>query len=393
MGIIRITRVSKPLVIAAVILLFIGSSLGAILMLSIFGFPLTIPLDIVKYHRVLQIDGFLTLLIMGIGYMLIPRFRNINNPKPSQVYASFILLIASIALSLLEQDRLADITMLIAIAIFATYVFKIIRIKPKLLPMTDYYIVLAVISLIAINVFKLYNASVSLQYIQSWLLFPLFMILAVEYKTLPSFIGYVNPRANYTRLSLLLATISMVMGFVSIILDELAIIFSIMLLAMVITFDKAAYVTHGFDYSSIVSRLRGEELIRYRFTLLHIRLAYLFLYSSLILSIAYHILNSFALYDLSIHLFAIGFIGLTIKLYFPMMLPPIIGRTITFTRFNLLPLTLILLAIAFRIVGFIALEYNLKSDLMMIIAASGWLIIIALFLYARMIHKAMASSL
>jgi hypothetical protein len=31
-----------------------------------------------ELHKMLQMDGVLTLLIMGIGYMIVPRFRNIQ---------------------------------------------------------------------------------------------------------------------------------------------------------------------------------------------------------------------------------------------------------------------------------------------------------------------------
>ncbi|RMF32127.1 MAG: hypothetical protein D6752_00835, partial [Candidatus Nitrosothermus koennekii] len=103
--------------------------------------------------------------------------------------------------------------------------------------------------------------------------------------------------------------------------------------------------------------------------------------------ILYHLTNSFALYDLSIHLMTIGFMGLTIKLYLPMMLPPIIGRVIKFQRFNLIPLYLLLIALGLRIIGMFLLTSN--NELLLIIGTSGWLIIIALFLYARMIHKSM----
>jgi len=51
----------------------------------------------------LQMDGFLTLLIMGIGYMIVPRFRNIQLASVKLAYASFILIIASLALQSIQQ--------------------------------------------------------------------------------------------------------------------------------------------------------------------------------------------------------------------------------------------------------------------------------------------------
>ena len=51
-----------------------------------------------ELHKMLQMDGFLTLLIMGIGYMIVPRFRNIQLASVKLAYASFILIIVSLAL-------------------------------------------------------------------------------------------------------------------------------------------------------------------------------------------------------------------------------------------------------------------------------------------------------
>jgi hypothetical protein len=61
------------------------------------------------------------------------------------------------------------------------------------------------------------------------------------------------------------------------------------------------------------------------------------------------------LYDLAIHTIAIGFIGITISLYLPMMLPPIIGKTVLFTSLNKIPLVLIVLSLGLRAFGDIIL--------------------------------------
>lgn len=390
----RVSSVSKPFIIISIILLFIGSSLGALLMMNLFGFNLRLGFDIMMLHKIIQIDGFLTFIIMGIGYMLIPRFRNIDTPSKYYIYSTLSLMLCSLSLSLISLIFMIDIIysrlfMLFAVTIFGYYMFKIIRIRPKLLPIADYFVILSIISLLSTNLMRLFNQSSTLQHIEMSLAFPLFMIFAVEYKTLPSFIGYINPNILYTKISLISAFLSIAMGLTSLYLYELAIPFSITLLITVIAFDKAVYATHGFNYKIIMDRLNGldEELTRYRFILLYIRLSYIFLYSSLLVSILYYIYHHFALYDLSIHLLTIGFIGITIKLYLPMMLPPIIGRSIKFVRFNMIPLYLILTSLALRIVGVFMLET--KDNLLLIIGASGWLLVIALLLYLRMVHKSM----
>jgi hypothetical protein len=77
---INYSTASKPFIITAVILLFIGTSIGSIWMMSILGTNLpqwfhgTFQLD----KNLIRMDGFLTLLMMGIGYIIVPRFRNIQ---------------------------------------------------------------------------------------------------------------------------------------------------------------------------------------------------------------------------------------------------------------------------------------------------------------------------
>ncbi len=380
---IKVTRVSKPLLISSIILLVIGSSLGSLSMMMLTGI-IIIEYDIIGLHKTIQLEWFLTLLIMGIGYMLIPRFRNLPDPSPYKVYIPFMLLLTSIIFYLTNLEVIYNISMLASVSIFSTYVISTCRIKPKLLREADYYIILGIVVLLTINIIRPFITQ-SLQYFQFALLFPIMMILGVEYKTLPSFIGYINPRLSYTKASLILAIAVVSIGIISLLRSEIAVLFSIALLAMITLFDKGVYATHGFNFNSIRRRLYGEELARYNYTILYIRLSYTFLYSAIILSIIYHILPSFPLYDLSIHLLAIGFIGVTIKLYLPIMLPPIIGRSIRFSRFNLIPLYLLLIGIGLRIVGIA----NMNNNLFYLFGYSGWMIVASLLYYLIMIHRSM----
>src|ERR671938_520707 len=101
------SAVSKPFIIAAVILLFLGSSVGSIWMMVIFdnaALPRWLQ-GISELHKMLQLDGFLTLLIMGIGYMIVPRFRNIQLASVKLAYASFILILASIVLQSIQTTE------------------------------------------------------------------------------------------------------------------------------------------------------------------------------------------------------------------------------------------------------------------------------------------------
>src|ERR687888_2187501 len=100
---INYSSASKPFIVTAVILLFIGSSIGSIWMMSIFGTDLPQWFhDTFQLHKMLQMDGFLTLLIMGIGYMIVPRFRNIQLSSVKLAYASFILILGPLIFQFIQ---------------------------------------------------------------------------------------------------------------------------------------------------------------------------------------------------------------------------------------------------------------------------------------------------
>ena len=150
--------VSKPFVVSAVVLLFIGSIIGSIWIMSLYGIEIGSEIILITpLHRILQLDGFLTLLILGIGYMIVPRFRNVTLPKPNLAYVSFGLVISSITLSLFFSiensiDLISDFLRLAGIAIFSGIVFWLIKIKPGLLPKADYFLVMSVIVFLSVNI-------------------------------------------------------------------------------------------------------------------------------------------------------------------------------------------------------------------------------------------------
>ena len=100
----------------------------------------------------------------------------------------------------------------------------------------------------------------------------------------------------------------------------------------------------------------------------------------------------YVFYDLAIHIIAIGFIGLSIALFLPLMLPPIIGKIMHFTNFNKIPLCM-------RAAGDFLLgqplpsssEYVLSSHriLSYFFGLSGWLVLAAMFTFVIMIQRSM----
>ncbi|HKG41810.1 MAG TPA: hypothetical protein VKA98_06705 [Nitrososphaeraceae archaeon] len=418
---------SKPFIITAVILAFIGSSIGSLWMMSFFGIALPqLFHNSFQLHKTLQIDGFLILLIMGIGYMIIPRFRNIPLASTNLAYLSFGLVLCSITIyailqvlpttvsnnNLLKWSNLLRFT---GITIFAIIVFSALRVRPKLLRLSDYFIALSIITLIIINIVQSigyeYNTN-SLTYIQLWLLFPILMIYGIEYKTLPSFLGFIRPRRILGFASFGLVLVSIVLGLISILLYEennlFPIIFNIVFLSSALTFGGAVYITGGFDNSGEIRRLiQGEKKARYNFTTINIKLSFLFLYIGITMALLFNLFHeSFAFYDLAIHIIAVGFIGTTITLYLPLMLPPVIGRTIDFTNFNKIPLILIILSLSIRAIGdfvftqsstyFTPTSSHLYQPIIILqqhfFGLSSWFIVASMFIFVIMIHRSLGES-
>ncbi|HYA83209.1 MAG TPA: hypothetical protein VEH06_07140 [Candidatus Bathyarchaeia archaeon] len=413
---INYSSVSKPFIITAIILLFIGTAIGSIWMMSILGTNLPQWLHgTFELHKMLQMDGFLTLLIMGIGYMIVPRFRNIQLGSVKLAYVSFLLILGSLIFQFIQAvgdeknlSMCLVISRLSGLIIFVVIVFWTMRVRPKLLGISDYFIALSLVTLITINVIDLsgYRYTNSLTHVQLWLLFPILMIFGIEYKTLPAFLGFIRPRKASATASLVSISICMILGFVSVIFANmsllLSVIFNVILFASVLLFATAVYAFGGFDNREILRLVKGERKARYNFIGNHIKIAFLFLFLGVIMAILFNLVGQyFVFYDLAIHSIAIGFIGLTIALYLPLMLPPVVGKIINFTSFNNIPLFLVIVSLIIRVAGDFILAQPFSSSslgyiwssshriLTYFFGLSGWFIVAAMLAFVIMIHKSM----
>jgi hypothetical protein len=385
--------------VAAVILVFAGSITGSVWMMYLLGADAAFARGAFPLHRVFQVDGFLTLLVMGVGYMIVPRFRNVKLPSARLAYFSFFLVVFSIAASIVSASGtdMAAIGMFARVAgvsIFAAMVLWTLRIHPKLLRTADYFIALAVLTLLAINVMHLLGharSGSSLSEVQILLLFPILMIFGVQYKTMPSFLGFIRPKKRLSAVAVGLAAASVILGLVSALHSDpsLAIAFNAALLGCAAAFAGSVYTFGGFDNKDILRLIQGEKEARYIYTVRHSRLAFLFLFAGIASALGFNASSSFIFYDLAIHYTAIGFIGTTIALYLPLMLPPITGRMVHFTKFSGLPVLLVVAALAVRTAGDLAITFQTDYGASFALMSTGWLVVAALFAFVIMIHRSM----
>src|SRR5574338_1621876 len=159
---INYAPVSKPFLMTAVILSFIGTTIGSVWMMTFFGIQIPEQLSsIFSVHRVFQLNGFVTLMIMGVGYMIIPRMRNKLTPSNKFAKVSYLFVISLVGIdfagSIIHNDysTIATILRLVGVSIFGGLMFYMVRITPKLLRESDYFITISISLLILSQVVSL----------------------------------------------------------------------------------------------------------------------------------------------------------------------------------------------------------------------------------------------
>lgn len=399
----------KPFIISALIFIFIGSLIGSIWLAFILN--VNIPLingAIFNLHPIFQLESGLTLLIMGIGFMIIPRFRNIPIGSLTIIKISFLSIIISTSLlivSLLNVFEseinesildIAGIFRVFGIVLFVIKIFDTLKTRPKLLRTADYFIGFSSVCLLIVSVLNLSKLNGStLTDIEIQLLFPILMIFGIEYKTLPSFLGFVRPKKNLGLLSLVFLIVAFIVGISTKIYISndtmLSILFNIFMILSSILFSISIFVYGNYENKRYILQSPTDKKERYLYTLYHTRASFYFLYFGEVLGLLYYIFDKkFLFYDLSIHSIAIGFIGITIASYLPMMLAPLLGKPIVIKKFNKIPMILIILSLIMRFTGMTYISYfNSYGFFILYIftSTSGFLILLAIVIFIILLYR------
>jgi hypothetical protein len=121
------------------------------------------------------------------------------------------------------------------------------------------------------------------------------------------------------------------------------------------------------------------------------RISFCFLYLGVILGLMFYVFDKkFVFYDLSIHFIAIGFIGIAIASYLPMMLAPILGKPIVVNKFYKIPMILIIISLLTRTVGVAYISYfnsNSFTLLHALTSMAGFLILFAMMVFIALMYK------
>ena len=381
---------SRPFVKASVITLFIGTALGSIYMLVLSGLSIPIP-ALLPLHREVQTSA-VTLLVIGVMYMLVPRMRSIRFEYIDAAKVSLLLMLSSLVAYpfMLWSAYAVPITYTLrisALSLFAAVTISMLRVAPRSGKLADYYLVLALVMLLAYNSILVLDVVIhALNRVYIWLSSIIFVIFGVQYKAVPVFFNRSRPMQPYDRIAFVLAAVSaLLLLFFDILYASIAMIASALVYSYSI-YIMRAYRIPDFLINSDSEDAR-EKVARIRYLILLLRISYTMLIIGVCIALLYSITPAFALYDLAIHMVTMGFIGVTIMNFMPIMLPPIVGRNINYVRFNGIPLILLLAAIGVRVLwNLLPLVIGIDRA---VLGISGIITIIAMLLYIRMIHNAM----
>lgn len=113
----------------------------------------------------------------------------------------------------------------------------------------------------------------------------------------------------------------------------------------------------------------------------HVELAYVWGLAGSAFGVAYSLSPQFVLYDAFVHSFALGFIGLMFLAHGPIILPMVTRRQFDNARLSFVPLAVLVLALVVRIGSELALLYGGPGMLNLAVAASGWLVLVAVIAF------------
>lgn len=367
------------------------------------GVPTGFGLTLFSAHPYLQIYGFIAEFVVGVAYSLLPRFKVGRVPSLGLAYITYLLLTSANILFLVSAalssysvifGSTAALLILAGSAAFASQVFSL-ALRPRggfletnpLIMLSSLSLVLLSFALLLEEVGSITMDEFSPQMIFLALLgFAGSMIYSVEIRSV-SF-RQSDYRKRMARLTSAFQACAVAVIFLSILLplSFLAIagatLFLIGSLSMIFTI-KIFEFSRPLMYRPAMTRMHFSIL---RYNEVGILSGSVWLLFGIILGIALIATNSsiFFIRDSFIHSIAIGFIGSTIIVFAPMLLPGLLGKRAPVSGLSYGPIALLNAGIILRIVGDSTLLSH--STLPIWESISGPLIIGAMIWFLIVLH-------
>lgn len=399
-------RITLIAIMIASLLGLLGTSIGVVWLATLYGIPVDPGRRLFIIHPDLQIFGFLTIIIMGIAYTLIPRFKSKQLDHMGWAYISILLIVVGNVISIINAANLINFIhpiigsalLLIGGLIFAVLILKILGKPSGGLAVAEPFMGLAVVSLLlSMTVRLLSDASLlrfsysyaHLGFIQLILLgFPIMMIYGIMIRTINFRI--VLLRKPLVKASFPFALAAIITAFTSIFIDEKILIMLSMISFLVVgilIISSSEMLKHRTS-GPIFERMNDRDRVRHLYFSGTIRIAAIWLLVGLTSGVAMTISQFYGQYmfelrDTFIHSLAIGFVGSMIMAYGPILLPRVISGRVPYKNLSIIPVYLVTIGNAWRVGGNIL---QMGGITFWPTGVSGVLVLVGMVYFFWMIH-------
>ena len=395
---------------------FIATILGALMLTSMSGIGLSFNLSLFLDHPYLQIFGFLSEFVCGVGYSIIPLFKSKKLTKPKVAYiplslittANIIGIIAVVAggTNFISLFQVLSFLILVSSLIFGYQILEVLGRPIKVLGEAELFLSMAAISFVLISaVFFLNFAFPKLLGSGSGELFsPSFiylslagftgsMIFGVELRTVA--FRMTNYRKTIAKITASLQAVSVCLSFIGAFRD-LGFLVSAASLTFLLSGICFSISIRIFEYPAksriLLPLTAGRPNVASHNTISNysnfcISSSILWLLFSLSLGVAWEIfdISGFWVRDSFIHSVAIGFIGSAIIAYGPVLLPGVLSQKAPKKHLSLFPIVFLNVGLVVRDAGnfystWFALSLPIWESL------SGLFVVIAMILLMTNMH-------
>lgn len=408
-------RITLLFIAAGSIFAFIGTILGALMLAKMSGVTIPFSLALFQDHPYLQIFGFLSEFIFGVGYSIVPLFKSTKLVNPKAAYITFSLVttaniigifaIAAVARYYVPLFQVLSFLILLSSIIFCYQFLRLLGRPSKILGEADPFLSMSAVSFVLISIIFFLDFVkpelladpadlFSAEFIYLSLAgFAGSMIFGVELRTVA--FRMTNYRKGAAKITAVMQAVSIGLAFLSLFrgLSYLGSIASILFLLSAICFAITIRIFEGRKKSRILLPLTegrpnvASHNVISNYSDACISSSTIWLLLSFSLGIAWKLfgIENFSIRDSFIHSLAIGFIGSAITAYAVVLLPGVISQKAPKKHLSLLPLLLLNIGVVIRDAGnFFSIEFS--GSLPVWESLSGVFIILAMILLMNNVH-------
>ncbi|MCL4519053.1 MAG: cbb3-type cytochrome c oxidase subunit I [Thaumarchaeota archaeon] len=408
-------RITLLFIAAGSIFAFIGTILGALMLARMSGVTIPFNLALFQDHPYLQIFGFLSEFVLGVGYSIVPLFKSKKLANPRTAYMAFSLITTANIISIfavvgsasyyVSLFQVLSFLILLSSAIFCYQILRLLGRPSKTLGEAEPFLSMAAVSFVLISIVffldfakpeLLVNAAdlFSAGFIYLSLAgFAGSMIFGVELRTVA--FRMTNYRKATAKITAVLQAIAIGLSFLSIFrgLSYVGSVASVTFFLSAISFAVSIRLFEGRKKSRVLLPLtEGRPNVASHNTISDytdscIISSVLWLLFSFLLGMIWQVfgIGNFSITDSFIHSIAIGFIGSAIIAYAVVLLPGVISQKAPKKHLSLLPLLFLNAGLLIRNIGNFYSSLSAGS-LPVWESLSGVLIVVAMVLLVNNVH-------